>query len=299
MTARHHEWPSPLPGPWHARPGAQVVEALESDAAGLSEQQAAQRLERGGANLLAAEEGASPARLLLKQLKSPLIYVLAGAAAVSLIPGKYLDAGVIGAVIILNTLMGFLQEFRAEKALESLRRMTAPKARVLRGGEARSIEAARLVPGDVLVLETGDRVAADVRLIEAGDLEIDESVLTGESQPVAKDTRPVEEEAPVGDRACMAWMSTAVTAGRGRGVVVATGMQTELGRIAGEVRAARREETPLQRRLARLGLFLGSPAWGSPPRCSPSACSPGTSSSRWPSSPWRSPCPPSPKGCRR
>ena len=243
--------------PWHALSAEQALERLDSGGDGLSAEQADRRLERFGMNMLSAEEGSGPGRLILKQLKSPLIYILMGAAGVSLIPGKYLDAAVIGAVIILNTLMGFLQEFRAEKALESLQRMTSPVARVLRGGEVRTIAASAVVPGDVLMLETGDRVAADLRLLRADDLEIDESVLTGESEPVAKDAGTVAERAEVADRSSMAWMSTAVTAGRGRGVVVATGMATELGRIAGDVQAARREETPLQRRLGRLGMFLG------------------------------------------
>ena len=242
---------------WHALTGDEALERLEADAAGLSAEEQRARLERFGTNVLTAEESSSPWRLILHQLKSPLIYVLAAAAAVSVIPGKYLDAAVIGAVIILNTLMGFFQEYRAEKALESLRRMTAPKARILRGGEPRTVDAAEVVPGDILLLETGDRLAADVRLLQADDLEIDESALTGESEAVSKDPEPVEENTAAADRAGMAWMSTAVTGGRGRGVVVATGMASALGRIAGDVRTAEREDTPLQKRLGRLGMFLG------------------------------------------
>lgn len=243
--------------PWHALPAEQVLQRLASRPSGLSAEESRSRLEQFGPNLLQAQSRSGPWRLILRQLKSPLIYVLAGAALISLLAGKHLDAAVIAAVILLNTLMGFLQEYRAEKALDSLRRMTAPRARVLRGGQPRNIDAGEVVPGDILLLETGDRLAADLRLLQAKELEIDESVLTGESEPVAKEISPAAEGTPVADRRGMAWMSTAVTAGRGRGVVVATGMLTELGRIAGEVRSAEREETPLQRRMGRLGLVLG------------------------------------------
>jgi Ca2+-transporting ATPase len=243
--------------PWHALREEEALQRLGAGPDGLSEAEVRERLEAFGRNALEAEEGVRPLGLLLKQLQSPLIYLLAAAAAVSAATGHYADAGVIVVVIALNSLLGFFQEYRAERALESLRRMTTPHARLRREGEVRVAAAAEVVPGDILLLETGDTVAADCRLLAAEDLEIDESVLTGESEPVAKETGPLAEETPLADRRNMAWMSTAVTGGRGRAVVTGTGMQTELGRIAGAVRTVRREETPLQRRMGRLGLLLG------------------------------------------
>ncbi|MFW5718583.1 MAG: cation-translocating P-type ATPase, partial [Spirochaetota bacterium] len=234
-----------------------AVERLESSREGLSEQSAFERCERYGHNVLEEQEGVSALSLILKQLRSPLIYLLAGAAVVSVIPGHYADAAVIGAVIILNTLLGFVQEFRAEQALDSLRRMASPHARVLREGDVHTVDAADVVPGDILVLETGDRVAADARVVSSDDLEVDEALLTGESEPVLKHTQSVDADAALGDRKNMVWTSTSVTAGRGRAVVVATGMESQLGEIAGDVQSATSGETPLQKRMGRLGTILG------------------------------------------
>ncbi|MFW5684781.1 MAG: HAD-IC family P-type ATPase, partial [Spirochaetota bacterium] len=242
---------------WHAMDADTVVERLESGREGLSEQSAFERCERYGHNVLEEQEGVSALSLILRQLRSPLIYLLAGAAVVSVIPGHYADAAVIGAVIILNTLLGFVQEFRAEQALDSLRRMASPHARVLREGDVHTVDAADVVPGDILVLETGDRVAADARVVSSDDLEVDEALLTGESEPVLKHSDPVEEDAALGDRKNMVWTSTSVTAGRGRAVVVATGMESQLGEIAGDVQSATSGETPLQKRMGRLGTILG------------------------------------------
>ncbi|MBD3368375.1 MAG: HAD-IC family P-type ATPase, partial [Candidatus Eisenbacteria bacterium] len=235
----------------------EVVDRLDSSPDGLSAENARRRLERHGPNALATEEGAGPLTLLLRQLRSPLIYLLAGAAGVSLVAGKLVDAGVIVGVVVLNTVLGFIQEWRAEGALEALRQMAAPVARVLRDGRAQQVEAAEVVPGDVLLLTAGDRVAADARLLESNELRVDESSLTGESEPETKGSDPVDGDTPLGDRTSMVFMSTSVTGGQGRAVVVATGMQTEIGEIAGEVRATGREETPLQRRMHRLGVVLG------------------------------------------
>ncbi len=242
---------------WHALDADSAVERLESSREGLSEQAAFDRCERYGRNVLEEQEGVSALSLILKQLKSPLIYLLAGAAVVSIIPGHYADAAVIGAVIVLNTLLGFVQEFRAEQALESLRKMASPHARVLREGDVHTVDAVDIVPGDILVLETGDRIAADARVLSSDDLEVDEAVLTGESEPVLKHTQPVDEGAALGDRKNMVWTSTSVTGGRGRAVVVATGMESKLGEIAADVQSATSGETPLQKRMGRLGAILG------------------------------------------
>ncbi len=242
---------------WHALKVEQVLSRLESSSDGLSRQEVDRRLERHGENALSGEEGISPVRLLLRQVHNPLIYLLCGAAVVSVVAGHMVDAGVIMGVVVLNTLLGFVQEWRAEGALAALREMSTPRAQALRGGTPDMVDARTIVPGDVLVLESGDRVAADARVLRAQELHVDESALTGESQPVAKGPGAVEPDTPVADRCNMVWMSTNVTDGRGRAVVVSTGMDTEMGHIAGDVEATRREKTPLQKRMHKLGVYLG------------------------------------------
>jgi Ca2+-transporting ATPase len=242
---------------WHALDAKAVFERLDSGENGLDEAQAKKRLEKAGPNSLEAEEGVSPLRLLARQVHNPLIYLLIGAAVLSFVIGHRVDAGVIFGVVVLNTLLGFFQEWRAEGALNALREMSAHHTRVLRNGKPLEIDAAQVVPGDVLALETGDRVAADARLLSSDNLHVDESALTGESQAVAKQPENAAEDAPLADRHNMVWMSTNITGGRGRAVVVETGMRTAMGKIAGEVRATARENTPLQKRMHKLGLILG------------------------------------------
>ncbi len=244
--------------PWHAKDLDETLEQLDGQRDGLSDDEARHRLEKTGPNSLTAEEGVGPLRLLVQQVHNPLIYLLAGAAVLSLLVGHRVDAAVIAGVIVLNSLLGFFQEWRAEGALGALRDMAAPHARVLRSGKPLDVDAGQVVPGDVLLLETGDRLAADARLLTADHLQVDESALTGESQPVAKQPGRVDEDTPMADRQNMVWMSTSVTGGRGRAVVVETGMRTAMGRIAGEVRATGRESTPLQKRMHKLGIVLGS-----------------------------------------
>ncbi len=243
---------------WHAIDLQEVLKRLGVSEEGLTSDEAARRLEEVGSNALEVEESTGPLRLLLRQVRNPLIYLLAGAAVLSLFIGHLIDAGVIIGVIVLNTLLGFIQEWRAEGALAALRRMTAPHARVLRNGSPKEINAAEVVPGDILILETGDRVAADARLLSAKELQMDESAFTGESLPVTKNLEVVDQNTPVAERKNMVHMSTIVTGGRGRAVVVATGMRAEIGKIAAEVRATGREETPLQKRLHKLGIVLGA-----------------------------------------
>ncbi len=242
---------------WHILEAEEVLKRLETSKDGLSEDQARRRLDKSGPNRLEGEEGTSRLRLLAGQVHNPLIYLLLSAAFLSLVAGKMIDASVIAGVVVLNTILGFAQEWRAEGALAALREMAAPRARVLREGRERDIEAREVVPGDVLVLESGDRVAADARILSSGDLRANESALTGESEAAAKNPGKVEPDTPLGDRHNMVWMSTSVTGGRGRAVVVGTGMRTEMGHIAGEVRATGRESTPLQKRMHRLSVILG------------------------------------------
>jgi Ca2+-transporting ATPase len=245
------------PTHWHAMDPEEVLKRLESEADGLDEAQAKRRREETGPNSLAAEEGVSPLRLLVRQVHNPLIYLLIGAAGLSFVIGHRVDSAVIAGVVVLNTLLGFFQEWRAEGALSALRKMAAHHARVLRDGKTLEIEASHVVPGDVLALETGDWVAADARVLSEDDLKTDESALTGESQPVNKKSDTLAEDAPLADRRNMVWMSTSVTGGRGRAVVVETGMRTAMGKIAREVRDTVREDTPLQKRMQKLGLVLG------------------------------------------
>ncbi len=243
--------------PWHAMELEEVLERRQADRDGLGAEQARRRLQEQGRNELEQQEQASLAGLVFKQVRSPLVYLLAAAAVLSLVVEHYADAGVIAAVVVLNTVLGVVQEWRAEKALEALRQMAAPHARVLRDGQEQEVASAEVVPGDVLVIEAGDRVAADARLIDADDLEVNESALTGESAAVNKKPGQFERDTALADRENMVWSNTAVTAGRGKALVVETGMASEMGQIAGQVRGTEREETPLQKRLARFGKYLG------------------------------------------
>ncbi len=242
---------------WHGFSPEELYEKAGSGESGLERDEIAPRLEQHGRNTIRAEQGASVFQVIGHQIHNPLIYLLLGAAGVSVLGGHVVDAVVIGVVILLNTLIGGAQEWKADKALDALRKMAAPRARVLRDGHATEVDAEEIVPGDVLVLETGDRVAADARLLESAELHADESALTGESEPIHKQPETLDSDTPLADRTNMVWNSTAITAGRGRALVVATGMDTVLGRIAGDVQSTEREQTPLQKRLARVGTILG------------------------------------------
>lgn len=236
----------------------EVLQKLGTDREkGVSHGEAKAWLKEAGKNVLQGEEGISPLELIIKQIKNPLIYLLLAAAIGSLLAGKYIDAGVIFVIILINTIIGFTQEWRAEKALEELQKKATPTAKVIRSGEKRQINAEEVVPGDLVVIDPGDRVPADIRIIQEDELEIDESALSGESEPVNKNSEKVDEDTLMADMADMAWMSTAVTSGNGVGIVVETGMNTEIGKIAGEVQKTRREETPLQKKIKTMGRYIG------------------------------------------
>ena len=242
-----------------------VLAAFETDAqTGLSQSEARARLERYGRNELAAATRVPGWRRFLAQFTNVLVIVLLIAALIS--AGLWLyerDTGLpyeaiaIFAIVLLNALMGFVQEARAEKAVTALRRMSAAQAQVIRDGARQSIPATELVPGDIILIGEGDTVPADARLIQSIALQTAEAALTGESLPVAKDIVPIHDEKSVGDRHNMVFSTTAATYGRGRGVVTATGMQTEVGRIAGLLKEAPDETTPLQAELDRVGKLLG------------------------------------------
>ncbi|REK58523.1 MAG: calcium-translocating P-type ATPase, SERCA-type [Thermobacillus sp.] len=243
---------------WHRLDPRELVEALGSDAAsGLSAAEAARRLAEHGRNELAEGRRTPPIVLFLNQFKDFMVLVLIGATLISGLLGEYMDAAAILAIIVLNGVLGFIQEYRAEQSLRSLKALSAPTARVVRDGTVQDIPAEDLVPGDIVILESGDRVPADIRLLEASSLYTEESALTGESVPVEKVARPIDEDGlGTGDLKNIGFMGTMVTRGTGRGIVIRTGMQTEMGKIAHMIEQAEEAETPLQRRLAQLGKVL-------------------------------------------
>ncbi|MBM7562129.1 cation-translocating P-type ATPase [Fusibacter tunisiensis] len=226
---------------------------------GLSDESVLKNRETYGQNKLEGKPKKSLLASFVSQLKDVLIYVLLGAAAITMIIGHYTDAIIILAVVLLNAAIGVFQEFKAEKAIEALQKMSAPKALVRRNGEVKEIDSIELVPGDIILLDAGRYIPADLRLIESSNLQIEESALTGESVPSEKDASITldSEKTPIGDQVNMAFMSTLVTYGRGEGVVVATGMETEMGKIAKILDEDLDELTPLQKRLEELGKTLG------------------------------------------
>ena len=245
--------------PWHASEIADTVALLRTDPdTGLSTGEANSRLADAGPNRIEAVRKTGPLTILLRQFTDVLILILAAAAAVSFAVGEVGDTITILAIILLNGLLGFIQEFKAEKAIEALQKMLSPRCKVLRGGAKSEIDAEALVPGDIVLLEIGDRVPADLRLLEAVNLKLDESALTGESASVGKTIQSVAEDTPLSARTDMTWMGTSVTNGYARGIVTATGMATEFGRIARLTSEVERTRTPLQKRLAVLGRRLGT-----------------------------------------
>lgn len=242
---------------------AEVIRQLESSRKGLSGADAETRLLKYGANRLEEQKKKGLLALFMEQLNDPLIYILMAAIAISLFLGEAGDAMIIAAVIVLNSAVGVIQEDKARKAIEALQQLASPKALVRRDGREYEIPSGRLVPGDIVFLEAGRQVPADLRLLEAVNLKIEESALTGESVPVDKTAAALEgEKTGIGDMTNMAYMSTTVTYGRGEGIVTATGMSTEIGRIAGLIGTGGSEMTPLQRRLADLGKLLSILAVG-------------------------------------
>ncbi|MCC6003306.1 MAG: cation-translocating P-type ATPase [Thermofilum sp.] len=243
---------------WHSVAAEEVLRLLGSSPRGLSRSEVERRLSEYGRNEI-AERRVSALAMFLGQFKSFLIYILLAATAISLLLGEVLDAALIIAIILLMGVAGFLQEYKAEKAVQALREMAAPRAKVVREGVAEEVDARELVPGDIILLEEGDKVPADARLIEAEDLEVDESPLTGESTPVEKDPGEVlPQDTLVADRRNMVFMGTYVVKGRGRAVVTATGMRTELGRIASSLEEVESERTILEVELDRFGKLIGT-----------------------------------------
>lgn len=241
---------------WYLSDINDVFKELNTHREGLSSAEAQARLQKHGANELEGTSGKSIWKLIISQFTDVMILILLAAAAVSVLIGEASDALVILIIVVLNAIIGFVQEYRAEKAIEALRNMSAPQAVVRRGGTEARVEALELVPGDVVLLEAGNLVPADLRLYEVSSLKVEEASLTGESEAVEKQNAPLtEEDLPLGDRVNMAYRGTIVKDGRAEGVVVATGMQTEMGRIA-QLLQESDSQTPLQKRLAKFGKQL-------------------------------------------
>ncbi|MBL8529596.1 MAG: HAD-IC family P-type ATPase [Burkholderiales bacterium] len=242
---------------WHALPTDKVLRELSTSVdRGLDADEAQRRLQQHGANRLPEGKKRGPFVRFLSQLNNILVYVLLGAGFVKLMLGLWLDAGIIFGVVLLNALLGFIQEGKAEKALDSIRNMLSAEARTVRGGNARMTPAEELVPGDIVLLESGDKVPADLRLADANNLRTEEAALTGESVPAEKSSDPVAEKSTVGDRDSMVFSGTMVVSGRGTGVVVATGSHTELGKINQLLAGVSALETPLLRQIKKLGYTI-------------------------------------------
>ncbi|MFW5713444.1 MAG: cation-translocating P-type ATPase [Brevefilum sp.] len=242
---------------WYTKDRETVLQELNSSKQGLDEQQVSERLEKYGRNELEERGIRSPLAVLAGQFTEIMVIVLLVAAVISLFIGETTDAIMIMIIVILNAILGFTQEYRAEKAIAALKKMSVPTVKVRRSGQIAEVEANKLVPGDIVLFEAGDRVPADCRVIESINLRTEEAALTGESVPVDKIEKKIKEKnLAVGDRRNILFMGTAVAYGRGTGVVVNTGMKTELGNIADMLQGVSEEKTPLQRKMAELGKWL-------------------------------------------
>ena len=244
--------------PWHSMEMASLLGELDTDSQrGLAAEEAQRRLEIYGYNELAVEEKTSPFTLFINQFKNTLIIILLVATVLSALVGELADAGIIVVIVLFCAVLGFIQEYRAERALDALKKMLTPSITVLRGGKENEVLAKELVPGDILLLEAGDKIPTDGRLSEIHSLQCDEAPLTGESFPVEKELSTLPVDMPVGDRKNMVFTGTSVTYGRGKAVVTATGVNTEFGKIAAELVSMSQEKTPLEKRTKEIGKWLG------------------------------------------
>jgi len=246
------------PRAWHSLTIDEVLAELRTGLTGLDEEEVKLRLREFGHNELEPEKKQSPVTIFIRQFKNVLIIILIAATVMSLVLGETVDAAVILGIVIAISLLGFLQEYRAEKALEALKRMAALTATVMRGGVETEIPARDIVPGDVATLSVGDKVPADMRLIEAVNLKVDEAALTGESVPSVKGIDTLPQDAPLAERGCVTFAGTVVSYGRGRGIIFSTGQRTEFGKIASMMEAAPKSRTPLELRIEKVGRILGA-----------------------------------------
>ena len=233
-----------------------IFKIIETSDKGLTSKEVDLRLKKYGLNELKEKKKISPVKIFLNQFNSIIIWVLIGAIILSLIVGERIDSMVIGVIVILNAIFGFIQEYKAEKSIEALRKMAHPKAKVIRNGKEIEINSNQIVPGDIIILQEGDRVPADARLIQAENLDIDEAALTGESLPVKKTTNIITKKVGIGDQKNMVFSGTMITRGFGKAIVVKTAMETEIGKIAKMIQETETKKTPLQEKLAKLGKTL-------------------------------------------
>lgn len=243
---------------WHALEASECLRMLGSNLeTGLGRDEAAERLKTYGPNVIERGKGVSPLRILLKQFTNLMIIILIAATAISALLGEVVDSVVILVIVFLAAFLGFWQEFRSERIVEALKKMMAPVCSVLRDGVMVEVRAEEVVPGDILLLEAGDKVVADARVVESHGLQAYEAALTGESIPVPKTASVLPEDTPLPDRSNMLYAGTTITSGKGKAVVTATGMRTEFGKIAREVLEIREEKTPLERRMEEVARNLG------------------------------------------
>lgn len=242
---------------WHSMDVKEVIAKIRTDPErGLTTEEAMSRLSTFGPNELERSKGVSGLKIFVNQFKNVLILLLLTATVISAILGELIDSILIFVIVMAATILGFVQEMRAERALEALKKMLSPRANVIRDGKVVNVATREIVPGDVLLLEAGDKVPADARLIHVVNLQVDEAPLTGESTPVLKQVEPSPVDASIADRRCMVFAGTTVTYGKGKCIVVATGSNTEFGKIAKTVATIEKEETPLERKTKEIGSFL-------------------------------------------
>ncbi len=242
---------------WHSMEKENLLKSLKATEAGLSTEEAERRLQEFGPNELVTKKGVSPIQIFFGQFKDIFVIMLLIAIVISVAINEIVDAATIGTIVVLNALVGFVQEYRSEKAMEAMKKLTAPKARVLRNGKELLIPSREVVPGDIALLEAGDRIPADARLLNVVDLKTDEAILTGESTAVSKLDGVLDEKTPVADRKNSVFMATHITYGRGKAVITSTGMGTEFGKVAKLVQSVEKVDTPLKQKLAKFAKKLG------------------------------------------
>ena len=242
----------------HSKTIQQVLKELKTADKGLSQSEAEQRLKQYGLNEIKEAKKVSPLKIFLEQFNSVVVWILIAATIISALLKEYVDATVILIILVMIAVLGFVQEYRAERAIEALKKLASLQATVMRDGQKKEIDAKQLVPGDIIMLETGDKVPADARLIEVFNLQTQEAALTGESRPVSKSTKELPEKISVADRKNMVFSGTIVVSGRAKAIVAATGMGTEIGKIATLIQEVKPEPTPLQKKMDQLGRWLGA-----------------------------------------
>src|SRR3989344_2284181 len=234
---------------WHAIKKEEVLKHLKSNLQGLSEKEAEKRLEEFGKNELKEIYKINPFKIFLKQFKSFLIYILLVAIAISLLIKHYIDASVIFAIVIMNASLGFIQQYKAEKSILQLKKLFVPKAKVFRDGKLKEISAQEIVPGDIILYEEGDKVLADSRILQSENLEVNEAILTGESNPVEKQETIIKQDGLLHERINILFSGTSIVRGKVKAIVTATGMNTEFGKIALKLQEIKLPETPMQKKL--------------------------------------------------